>query len=144
MPLIEITVRYRTPEGEIGTDIPFPDAVYRFRPDDQGRHVALVEDEAHLAVLLAADHFVEVHDMPEPAPEPAPEPEDERPPAGTPEPEPAPQQDQPRTLAEMTIEELRTIHLAEIGTAAHARTGAPTLIARIEDARRAKGQDGAA
>lgn len=130
MPLIEITVRYRTPKGEIGTDITFPDAVYRFRPDDQGRHVALVEDEAHLAVLLAADHFVEVNDVAEPQQERAPEPENET--------------EGERPLAEMTLDELRALHLAEIGTAAHPRTGATSLIARIEDARRAKSEAGAA
>ena len=36
-----------------GTKIDFPTASYHFKPNDEGAHVAEVEDEAHIARLLS-------------------------------------------------------------------------------------------
>jgi hypothetical protein len=116
MPKIELTVRYKTPKGEPGSDIDLGGRVYAFRPDAAGRHVADVDDPAHAARLLSFAHY-RLLDGDAPV----------APPVGlTP------------SLADLSLAELRALHRAETGTAAHHKAKPATLISRIEQARAAR------
>jgi hypothetical protein len=119
---IELTIRHRD-----GSDILMPDlTLYRFAPDDQGRHVCVIENDDHIEHLLGLGHFAELAD------------------AGTPtggaakneggeggEGENAPP---PADLSALSIEELRVEFSRATGEVPHPRLGAPKMIERINQA----------